>query len=137
MKRSDIKAQSRKIVHGAWVGDIPGAGDLKLKVRARFNPDYKRRQREMFDAEAAENKPDGVLKPEIAEAHDRQLMLDCVLVDWSGYVEDDGAAIAFSREEAAAMLLDPDEVAFQSFVNYAAMMVADRGELELKAAEGN
>ncbi|HVI28856.1 hypothetical protein [Hansschlegelia sp.] len=137
MKASQAKALSRKIEHGAWVRDIPGAGDLQLKVRARFNIDYRRRQKELFEAEPAENKPNGVLTDEAAERHDRILLHETVLIGWANWEDDDGQPIPFSLEESAKHVLPPDEPVFRSWVNWAAMNVADLGELELRAAEGN
>lgn len=137
MKASKSKEISRKIEHGAWVRDIPGAEDLLLKVRARFNTDYRRRQKELFEAEDPANKPDGVLTDEAAERHDRILLHETILVGWANYTDDDGAPLPYSLEEAAHHVLPADEQAFRSWVSYAAMVVADKGHLDLKAAEGN
>ena len=137
MKASYSKTLSRRIEHGAWVRDIPSAGDLQLKVRARFNIDYRRRQKELFEAEPAENKPGGVLTDEAQERHDRILLHETVLIDWANFEDDDGRPIPFSPEESAKYVLPADEPVFRSWVNWAAMNVADVGELELKAAEGN
>lgn len=129
MERSAIKAISRKVEHGAWVKKIPGAGDLELKVRARFNSDYRRREAELFDAEPAENKPEGVLTADAKDRHDRILLHETVLIDWRNFT-DGGEQIPYSREEAAEMLLSDDDVAFRGFVSYAAMVVGDKGALD-------
>ena len=129
MERSHHKAISRRVEHGAWVKDIPGAGDLRLKVRARYNSDYRRREAELVEAEPAENKPDGVLTDEARDRIDRILLLETVLVGWDGYSEG-GQPIPFSRDEAAKDLLPADENAFRGFVSWAAMHVAEKGALD-------
>ncbi|WP_020184832.1 hypothetical protein [Methylopila sp. 73B] len=137
MKASTAKAYSRRFEHGAWVKNIPGADDLALKVRARNNTDYLRRQKELFDAEPAENKPGGVLTQEALERHDRILLHETVLVGWDRFTDDDEKPIAFSLEASADYILPPDETIFRSWVNWAAFHVADQGKDELEAAEGN
>ncbi|WP_020187792.1 hypothetical protein [Methylopila sp. 73B] len=137
MKISSVKALGQKIEKGAWVRTLPGMEDLQLKVRARFNTDYLHRQEELVAAEEPANKPDGVLTKEAARRHDAILLADTVLVDWANLTDDDKNPVPYSREVAEELLLDPDEPAFRNAVNYAAMVVADQGELDLKAAAGN
>lgn len=137
MKLSGIKEIGRRAEIGAWVTKLPPFEDLALKVRARFNADYVRRQKELFEAEPAENKPDGVLTAEAERRHDAILLLDTVLVDWRNLTDDEGNQIPYSRELAEDLITDKDSPTFRNAVGYAATVVATQGELELKAAEGN
>lgn len=103
MELSSLKIDSAKINAGDWVADIPGLGDVRLKVRGLDNPDYRRRRSELVGALPPSKRSD----PEAVDGITTQLVVETILLDWTG-LTDGGKAIAYSRERAAEILADPD-----------------------------
>lgn len=143
MKIGAIKDIGRRIEQGGWVTKIAGMGDLQLKVRARFNTDYVRRQKELWDQAPESDKrrdpetEQPVLTDEAQRRHDAILLRDTVLVDWRNLEDEDGRQVPFSAEVASELLLDPEQPAFRNAVSFAAMKVAIDGKNDVEADKGN
>ncbi|MFC3693128.1 hypothetical protein [Chenggangzhangella methanolivorans] len=135
MKLSAIRSSGKKAEKGAWVDGLPGAGDLALQVRAFGNSDYARRRLALYEAEPAENRPRGVLLPDIQKRHEDILLVETILTGWRN-LEDDEGPITYSSERAAELIGEPDSD-FRLLVVTAANSVRDAGKLDLEEAAGN
>lgn len=132
MKISSLKTNAAAAAEGRWVKDLPGLGDIEVKVRGTNTPEYRRRQQAMIRALPPSKRNKGMIDP--AE-QDRILgicLLDHCLLDWKNVEGDDGTPIPFSRGAAEPLLTNPDFSAFRDGVLTAATSVDDE-EIE---AEG-
>lgn len=134
MKLKEIKIDSAKADVGAWVGDIPEMGDLRLKVRGTGNADYRRRQQRLVDALPRQFKVGGRVDPDKMDEITTTCLVDDILLDWEGIEDDTGKALPFSKEQARTMLEDPDLRRFRDAVVWAAGVVA---ETEAATGEDN
>ena len=125
MKLKEIKIDAAKADQGAWVGDIPEMGDLRLKVRGSGNADYRRRMQRLVDALPRQFKAGGRVDPDKMDQITTTCLLDDVLLDWEGIEDDAGNPLPFSKEQARAMIEDPDLRRFRDAVVWAAGVVAE------------
>lgn len=137
MKLSDMKIDNDRLEQGAWVGDIPEMGDLRLKVRGFGNADFRRLQQRLYDAEPRQFKIGGRLDPERQDAILSTCMLTTILIDWDGVTGDDGQPVAYSRDLAKTLLTEPEYRRFREAVSWAAGTVAETSDADQKDAEGN
>lgn len=137
MKLSDMKIDNNRLEQGAWVGDIPEMGDLRLKVRGFGNADFRRLQQRLFDAEPRQFKIGGRLDPERQDAILSACMLSTILIDWDGVTGDDGQPVAYSRDLAKTLLTEPEYRRFREAVSWAAGTVAETSDVDQADASGN
>jgi hypothetical protein len=130
MKLSNIKIDSDVLEHGAWVGDIPGLGDLRLKVRGLGNADYRRRHSELTAALPRHLRKDPLQQDQIVQT----LILETLLLDWDKVEDESGKPLKFSPAAVGEILADPDMRAFGEGVIWAASVVAD-GKQATKALD--
>ena len=121
MKLSDMKIDSAAIEAGVWVRDIPGMGDLAVKVRGLRNADYRRLNASLWGAVPAAKKGDPAEADRIAVT----LLAETILIGWDGLTDDDGTPLPWSTERAVALLSDPDFALFRDAVTWAASTVGD------------
>lgn len=133
MKLSHIKIDAAKLEQGDWVGDIPGLGDIRLHVRGLGNEDYRRRQSELSAALPRHLRKEPAEQDKIANT----LIVETILVGWDKIEDDKGKPLAFTRENALAILEDPDMRAFGDGVIWAASTVAERRKADLDGDAGN
>lgn len=100
--RIDIDKQEQ----GDWVGDLPGMGELRLKVRGSNNKDWRRMQTILVNSIPRARRIRG-LSPEDADAISCKLLRDCGLLDWEGPTKEDGTPLPFSKEQAYIFLCNP------------------------------
>ena len=124
MELDQIKATTRRVQQGAWVKDLPDLPGIAVKVRSYRNADFKRNLAEV----RAEYKPEELLTKEVQDKIQARLLLDTILLDWSGIDE-----APYSREMAETLLNDPEFESFRQAVDYAAGIVAIHGQEQLEA----
>ena len=107
-------------------------GALALKVRGIGNADYRRRQSALLRTLPRNGRAQGAIDPADADRIETALLLDTVLVDWSGLEGDDGQPIAYSKDFATTLLTDPDYRPFRAAVAWAAAIVGEGAAEELK-----
>lgn len=131
MEISSLKRDSSKIRAGQWISDIPGMGDLRLKVRGMTSQDYiqtlNRKQRAV---PRNQRERDGSLKLEDALRTQGEAMHEAVLIDWDG-LTNDGEAVPYDSDIALTWLLESDYQHFADAVVWAAQVV-DRGRAEVE-----
>lgn len=123
---------------GRWVDDIPGAGEVRLKVRsASFKPyrvAYEGLQRRFAKKL---NTTDGRAAFEI---EDGRLMAEYIILDWDG-ITNGGKPVSFSKAKATEYLTADDDAGigreFRRLVNIAMEYVADGVRTTAQEAAGN
>jgi hypothetical protein len=136
MKLSSIEVDPERIEQGQWIGNIPEAGDLQLKVRGLGNADFRRMQTKLTDAVPRARKAGGRIDPDEQDRIVSQCLAATVLLDWRG-LEDDNGPIPFSREKACELLMDPRYRRFREAVIWAASVVGEEQAADLEDAAGN
>src|SRR5690606_9864289 len=130
MRLNDLKIDAVKFEQGDWVGDIPDMGGLRLKVRGIGNSDYRRMQSRLFEAEPRQYKVGGKLPPERQDNITAKCLLNTVLMDWEGLLDENGAPIPYSKELASDLLTKPEYKRFRDAVAWAASVVAEGIEFD-------
>jgi hypothetical protein len=134
MKISERKIDIQKRDHGAWMDNLPDAGDLRVKVRGVGNRDWDRLQNKLLAAVPRAKKMNG-LDPEERDRIYPILLVKTILLDWENLEDDDGNPIPYSQEKALELLTDPT-LNLKEIVLYAANNVAEQvredGEADAK-----
>jgi hypothetical protein len=129
MKLSSLKINSTRGEQGAWVKDLPGMGDLRLKVRGFSNTDYAAFMSKEVAAVPRDQREggrrDGALKQKARDTLLIRGMVEHILVDWDGLTDDNEKPVPFSKERAMDLLLDPDLRPFREAVAFAAAEVEE------------
>lgn len=134
MKLSKIKRDAR-LSAGAWVTNIPGFGDLALKVLPLGGPDAERTRRRGQNALPAIQRVTFV--DPVDEAAIETDVLMAVLQDWANLEDDEGSPIPFSPGQAQSLLSDPATDEFRAAVRFAATVVERQGAVDLEASVKN
>lgn len=137
MKLSALKVDAAAIETGEWVGDLPGSGDLRLKVRGYQNAQFRRLQQRLIDAVPRDKRRGGRVDPDEIDKITSTCLGSTVLLDWSGLEDESGAAIPYSKEMATELLTKPEYRQFREAVIYAATVVGEADAAADKADEGN
>lgn len=143
MKLSSIRIDSARLEGGDWVSDIPGLGDIRLKVRGLGNLDYRRLHAKLVDqVSEADRDEDGAIRPKVLDAITADLALNTLLVGWDGVEHDDSTPEVrmfepFTPETATRYLTNPDYRAFLVGVIYAADQVAERAAAKAEVEAKN
>jgi hypothetical protein len=135
MEISAFKRDSNNVKAGQWIGDIPGMGDLRLRVRGLSTPTavaYRSRLERAVPRN--ERDRDGSLKPEQMVEVFSKVMLEHILIDWDGITQN-GKPVPYSKELATEWLTNPDFRPFADAVAWAAGVV-DRGGEETEGELG-
>jgi len=131
MDIQSVKRDSAAVEGGRWVSDIPGMGDLRLKVRG-FTSQQARALRARLERAVPNDgrDRDGRLTIDAQVQVVQQVLLQEILLDWDG-LTDAGEAIGYNRDLAEKWLTDPDYMPFSDAVTYAAGVVdRSRGDEE-------
>lgn len=140
MDIKSVKVDSARGERGDWVGDIPGMGDLRLKVRSFACTDYQAFLAKEIAAVPREQRVDGragaPLLPHIRDAIITRGTVEVILLDWQNLTEG-GEAVPFSKEKAMDYLADPDYRVLNEAVSHAAGIVELLRAEEVGAATGN
>lgn len=131
MEISTLKRDSAAVTAGQWVGDIPGLGDVRLRVRGLSSPVVVAvRSRKERKVPRDQRERDGSLKPAVGLVVFGEVLHEAVLLEWDG-LTDDGEPVPYSAEMAEQWLTDPDFAFFADAVVYAAQIV-DKGQVDAK-----
>lgn len=136
MKLSSLEIDSAKIEAGAWVSRIPGLPGISLKVRGRQNTLSKAFRAKALEAIPRAERITG-LSEAVSDKIDLDDLVENVLLDWSGFEDDAGAPLPFTKDLARRYLADPDYVILRGAIEYASGVVADIGAASLEADLGN
>lgn len=138
MDISAFKRDASVIEDGKWVGEIPGYGDVKLRVRGRSSRAFDSAYSQLLrDLPRHDRERDGMTPT--PEARDRCFALAlhaAVLIDWDG-ISDNGARVPYEKELAARWLTDPDYEPFRDAVSWAAGVVDNEAAAINEAIEKN
>lgn len=137
MKLNAMKVNSRAIEAGEWVGTLPEMGDLELRVRGIGNTEYRALYTRLVDALPRTDKVDGRPTPDAAERVVIECVVETILLDWRGVEDDVGNPVAFNKDQARALLSDPDFRPFRDAVMVAAARVSDSRAADAEAAAKN
>lgn len=123
MDINSIKRDSASIEAGQWIGDIPGFGDVRFKVRGLTSPTaVALRSRKERKVPIEDRERDGSLKPQVAIRLMGEILHEACLLDWDG-ITSNGQPVPYDSEQAKAWLTDPDFMSFADAVAYAAGVV--------------
>jgi len=131
MKFDDFKIDLKKREDGDWVRDLPGYGELELKVRGIGNKDWAKLEQKLVAAVPRQRRING-LEPEDRLRINGLLCLNTSLLDWRGIDDQDGNPVPYSREVAERFLTDPR---YENLVNacvIAASLVAEQLKEEIE-----
>lgn len=124
MKLSAFRRDSAAVESGVWIGDLPGMGELRLKVRGLGNADWRRLSDKMTSAAPLTKRTAaGSIVPEEMERITTELVIETCLLDWEGIEDEQGQPLAYSKETARQILFDPDYRELLNAVLDAARMV--------------
>jgi len=141
MKLSSMKVNAARAEQGAWVKDLPGMGDLRLRGRGFSNTDYTAFLAKEGAAiprdQRVGNRSDGALKPEARDTLFIRGMAEHILVDWENLTDENDKPIPYSKERAMGMLLDPDLRPFREAVAFAGAEVEQVESDRVEAVVGN
>jgi hypothetical protein len=98
MKLSTIKAMDERREQGAWVDNIPNLGQVRLRVRGIGNSDYRR----LLNKLNRKRRGDATLDDQ--DEMVTECLIETVLLDWTGVLAEDGAALPFSKAAAREFL---------------------------------
>ena len=133
MQLSELKQNSRAVEEGAWIDDIPGCGDLRVKTRGLNNADYRAAMERKLKAVPRKERRAG-LGPQTERRLQVECLVETCLQEWQNL---QGANGPIPIAEAKALLLDPDyEPLFQGCV-YAAAVVGDEAAADQEIQRGN
>lgn len=134
MEISDLRKRDTAFTDGEWVGDLPGCGDMRVKVRALQSPQALSNWGRLARAASSDQREaDGSLTPEAQAALDRQVLVESVLLDWDG-LTDNGDPVPYSKETALEFV---HVGLFEAAVRYAAAKVSNEIADQKEALSGN
>lgn len=141
MKLSAIRRNTTAVEQGRWIDDIPGMGDLRLRVRGSGNKDWNRLQNDLVAKVPRENRLRG-LSDDDAFAIDTECLLESILLEWDnltgdGVIGDLDQPVPYSADTARRLLSEPEYVVFRNAVTWAAGVVSSDAEADAKADSKN
>lgn len=124
MKLSSFAIDSKRAENGDWVpvAAIPG---VSFKVRGRSTLAAKALRARLSAGIPVEDRGDPEKMLRHAMDMDLQVILSC-LDDWRGLEDDDGTPLAYSKELAEKLILDPDFINLAMIIGGACDAVAER-----------
>lgn len=129
MELSNLKRDSKTVESGKWVDEIPGMGDLRLRVRGLSSPTVVAlRARKQRQVPKGDRLGDGSIKTDVDMRIFGETLHEAVLLEWDG-LTDNGKPVPFDPELARTWLTEPDFMPFADAVAWAAQFV-DRGTAE-------
>lgn len=133
MDISAFKRDASAIEAGKWIDEIPGLGDVRLKVRGLSSREFDRaRSRLLRTLPRNERDRDGTPLTDAANKCFALALHEAVLLDWDG-ITDRNSVVEYDPEVARKWLTDPDYEPFRDAVVWAAR-VADNEAAEAEWA---
>lgn len=137
MDIQSLKKDSATIAGGQWIDDIPGMGDLRLRVRGLTSPQVTTLRSALErKAEKKDRNRDGSLKYEANVRIMKQVLHDAVLLEWDG-LTDGGKPVLFGKEQAGEWLYNDDYRSFADAVTWAASVVDNGAAEDTELLAGN
>lgn len=136
MNLDDIAIDPDKLEQGDWVGDIPGMGTLRLKVRGINNADYRALQNRLLDAVPRAKRIRGQIDQKELARIATECLIETVLLDWEG-LGINGEPAPYSKAKARELLTNPRWVRFRDAVAWAAGVVGDDVAADQETDKGN
>lgn len=124
MDLDSVKLDPVKIEKGAWVENIPGLGDIRLKVRGYNNSDWRRIQRERTLAVPRSKWVNGRITTAEEDHIEAICLRDAGILDWEN-VTQGGAPVPYSKDAAEKFLTEPKLRAFRDGSLWACHTVGD------------
>jgi hypothetical protein len=137
MKLSELKIDATAFEEGGWVDNIPGMGNLRLRVRGINNAAWRRLQSKLIEATPRAKKNGGRVDPDEMDRITNVCLRETCLLDWEGLEDDAGQPIPFSKPAAGKILDDPELREFRDGVAWAASVVAQRDQENTADVVGN
>jgi len=134
MKLSSLKIDSAKLEAGAWVKDLPGCGDLAVKVRS-YESRAARDARAKATSDILFDRRKAGLSAADQDAVSAKVAAEALLIDVKNFTDDDG--VELTVDQARALLGDPDYAALLGAITWAASVMVEKGVAELAADVGN
>lgn len=137
MDIQSLALDTAAINDGTWVSDIPGMGDVRLKVRGmRADVVVELRARKTRALPKDQRGRDGAPTAAATKRILKEVLHEAVLLDWNG-MTDGGKPVIYDAGRAKDWLTDPRFERFADAVVAAASFV-DEGEAEaVEDAAGN
>lgn len=133
----DLAIDPSRIEGGEWIGDLPGMGHLRLKVRGLSSRKAQAlRALKMRQLPRRDREPDGSPKHDAAHRITLEVLLEAVLLDWDG-LTDGGKPVKYSEKQAREWLFDPRFERFGDAVVQAASIVDNLQEERVEEIEKN
>lgn len=129
MEIKDLFVSHKTVESGAWVGDIPDLGEVRLKVRGLRSPQYREaleRETRKVPRKMQDSNGAPLLSERLRIAS--KLMHEVVLLDWDG-LTNEGKPVPYDKALAKEWCTNPDYGHFAEAVAYAASKV-DQGRAD-------
>lgn len=137
MDISGLKRDASSIEAGRWIGDIPGCGDMRLKVRGLSSRAFEHARGRLLRALPRDQRDrDGTPLPDAAGRCFGLALAEAVLLDWDG-ITDSGQSVPFDAALARRWLTEPDFEPFRDAVVWAARVADNEAAARAEAVEGN
>lgn len=121
--------------NGAWVGDIPEAGNVKLKVRALGSPVVQRAINAKREKLREANKGDELTNEQSTQAL-YEVLAEVAIEDWSGFTSGPDE-LKFDRNLVVGWAKDRTGIKFMEMIFYAARQVDSNANAYAEKAEKN
>ena len=137
MDIKDLTLNTQIAEDGEWITDLPGMGDLRLKVRGMNAKAVTSLQNSLLrKLPRNERERDGRPTPDAALRVMKETLVDAVLLDWDGLTMD-GKPLKYDKARAKAMILDERFRLFADAVFMAAQIVDNTREADAEDAAKN
>ncbi len=138
MLLSDVRVDPLRIEEGAWVDNLPELPDFRVKVRGANNKDWKKLQTRLLQSIPRHKRIAGQFDPEEIDRINAILLLETSLLDWSGLtMAVGGEPIPYTKEMAKTLLTDPQWGRVRDGILWAAQVVGEQVEAEIKEKAKN
>jgi len=97
----------KKELEGVWFKSTFVDG-LEFKIAKSMNPSYERLARNLYKPYAKQMRKGIDLPKSVTDEIQTKLIVETLLLDWKGMPGSDGESVAYSKEEAIAIMEDPE-----------------------------
>jgi len=130
MDITSIQRDSESIDSGVWVDNIPGMGDLRLKVRGYNSLEaISLRSQKMRSIPMDDRLDGGTLKTEDGLRINGEVHAEAILLDWEN-LKQGAEEVPFSVEVATELCTNRDFLLFNDAVAFAAVSVDNKASEE-------
>ncbi|KRE02598.1 hypothetical protein ASE61_15080 [Bosea sp. Root670] len=137
MKISELKIDPVKREEGAWIGDLPEMGGVRLHVRGIGCAEFRKLQAKLVEALPRSKRIGGRIAQEEQDRITGECLHRTILLGWEGFENDDGSPIEYSAEQAKAFMTEPAFSKIREAVVTAASLVAEGVAADTEELAGN